>query len=323
MVNFIKKANKEFETNGRSDKFVAMENKIIALGKPIQSYFFARYVRGADIARLQKVVLDSNDLELIYFYQMYIKGADIKLSLAKTVEQDDAFWVEKFLEILAHDYCKANPTKQKERLGRTLNTKLNFEMSKVIEFAGVGEILKDFPRRPFPSKMNYSNFDINSIIIKAKAEMEQNGRSDSIKDLEKLALYARGSAAGRLYIENIPDVNIRDFERVAILRGDSFNMFWLATQAKGVNRLRMLKGLELAREDKDILEEEQAIKLSRKKEIQKSLERTTDRAEYYRLIASYRDLERSTSDYVSQIDNDYVTRINYLIAQEMQVKNRG
>ena len=49
--SFIIQANEEYNLNGRSERFVEMEDRILRSGKTLPIYFFARYTKGIDIFR--------------------------------------------------------------------------------------------------------------------------------------------------------------------------------------------------------------------------------------------------------------------------------
>ncbi len=316
MINYIKKANQEFEQNGRSNRFIAMENKIIQNGNPTFMYLFTRYVKGVDVAKLQQAVIEQGDLEVCYYFQQNIKGSDLALFMKKAVELNNTFWVEKLMEIAIEYYLDAHP-----ELAHDSTYKVKTDINKVMQHNNISEILQGFQREPFKSKMNHNNFDINIIIEKARQELQQNGYSKEFKKMEMIAMHSKGSSAGKLFMQYIPSADIKQFERVAMLKGDPFNMFWIATEIPNSNKKLMLTGLEFAKLDYVAVEEEILKKNSRKEELKQALNKTKNGKKIEELIKEYKKITE-TSDYIAHIDNDYITRIKYML-RKSQVTTRG
>ena len=99
IYEFIEKATKEFEQNGRSKRFVAMENKIIEKGNPLQAYYFARYAKGADASRLQPVLIENAPLDVCWFFQLNVPGSDIEAFVKKAVYDGNSFWIKRFVKL--------------------------------------------------------------------------------------------------------------------------------------------------------------------------------------------------------------------------------
>ena len=281
MYNFIKNATTEFEQNGRSDAFIAMENKIIKIGKPIQVYFFARYAKGASVNNLQPIIEQKGDLELGYYFCQNVKGAKIRPFAEKAIKENSTFWINKFIEVAKNK-------------------------SKYIDIA---DLVLDLPKGMLNSKIY--KFDINEIIEDANNEYEQYGRSSDFVELEKCAVHSLISAHSTLFLNHVQGCKIKNFEQAAILRGNPFNMFLIAMCDKS-NVDLMIKGLELAKLNYNEIEKELIEKKKRKSALKIAIENSNDSKERSRLISVYNTIT-DTSDYIAKIDNDYITRINYLL----------
>ena len=279
----IKDAMAEFEQNGRSERFVELENEVISLEKPLFAYFYARYTKGADIERLQNYVLENGTMEQCYYFQRNVRGANIVLTAEKAVNIESSFWVDRV---------------------RNLAKKNN-------EYVLIKDIVKDIPH----FKLKGRTDGIDSIINDAREEYSRNGRSKYFIALEQLALHGTGGNSSALFGQCVEGVNVKAFERVALLRGDPFNMFLTATQVPNANKKLMLRGLELAKLDyveieKDIIEQN-----NRRESLMKEIEVETDNDRLKRLIKEYHNVP-TTSEYVIQIDNYYISRLRYLIKHE-------
>ncbi|MFQ6724464.1 MAG: hypothetical protein ACLRFE_03965 [Clostridia bacterium] len=314
MLKNIERSNEIYETEGRSDSFVEVEEKVIDSNKISLLYFFARYSKGADIKRLQQIVLEKGNMEIGYYFVCNVPGAEIHPFIEKAVQTKNTFWVEKFIEKLIEDYRDEFPEQFKDKKVRS-QFDANRESEKISEsdilkYYGVYELLEGFERQKFATRLGGRTFDINYIVEKANEEYDRKGRSPRFKHLEKCALHSRGSACSRLFVEHVPGSNIKDFERVALLRGEPFNMFVLAG-CDGVNKDLMLTGLELAK--MDYTEEERSLKIQieRKKQIEKEIEETTDSGRIKKLLKEYNGISKD-SDYINKINGDYIPRVTYL-----------
>ena len=125
---FIIDASEEFELNGRSDKFVAMENKILKSGKMLQAYYFARYVRGADVKRFQKFCLAKCSLAEAYYFVKHIPGFDAQPFIERAIIARDEFWTNKFNELkLKHEGADAKKRVKKNSNVAEFVKSVNFE----------------------------------------------------------------------------------------------------------------------------------------------------------------------------------------------------
>ena len=96
----IDSATKEYKENGRSEYFNKIENKVLAKNDASLSYLFARDVKGANVIKHGKVVLNGNDAQLIYLFAIDVYGADYQAhadklksmkmyTMAKQVEKEN------------------------------------------------------------------------------------------------------------------------------------------------------------------------------------------------------------------------------------------
>ena len=106
MVNFIKKATEEFEQNGRSYKFIAMENRVIKNRNIMQIYFFARYAKGASVERLQPIIFKHGTLEHCFYFQKFVPGSKIRPFVKRVLAENDNFWLGRFIDLAVNDYLK-------------------------------------------------------------------------------------------------------------------------------------------------------------------------------------------------------------------------
>ena len=74
VIATIKKANAEYEQNGRSEQFVAFEDGIVKSKNMVHVYWFARYVKGADIGKLQSIILRNGSMEDCFYLLNMLEG---------------------------------------------------------------------------------------------------------------------------------------------------------------------------------------------------------------------------------------------------------
>ena len=316
ICKFIEQATKEYEQNGRSAKFISMENRIADSGKPLYIYFFARYVKGANIERLQYAMLECANLEQCYYFQKNVVGARLRPFVEKALQEKDLFWIEKFIEFSIQDYASKRP----DEVIINKSNRINVDTTKAFKYAQIDDLVQDVP---YPTtrvaRAATASFDINYIIEEASAEFELYGRSPKFMELEKQALHTGGVASSILFLQRIQGANVKAFERVALLRGDPFNMFLIATGIKGANIEFMLKGLEIAKLDYVAKEQSLIAQTKRKEEILTELQTETDEKTIKRLKEAYSHIP-NIAEYVVKIDNEYIPRINYLLKREGKFK---
>ena len=290
MINFIKEATAEFEKNGRSTKFVKMENRIIQLANPMQAYFFARYAKGADVSKLQTVMEKKGTLEQCYYYQQFVKGANLDNFIKKAVKENDSFWIEKFVE-LANDDSQYDEIKQHIKDSQTITTS---------------------------TKLNKHNFDLEDIIQSARYEYKRNGRSQYFEELEKMAFNSKANAHGILFLQEVEGASVKNLERIAILKGDAFNIFLIATEIAKSNKALMMKAIEMTKLDHDQIEKSLIEQIKSKKLIRKAIENETDERKIKSLITRYNQISVTMPEYIVQIDNRYIPRMEYVIKHPHQ-----
>ena len=290
MIKFIEKATAEFEQNGRSNLFIAMENRIIKTGKPVQIYFFARYAKGASATRLQKAIHKVGTAEQCYYFAKYVQGAQLRPAVIKMLEAEDKFWIEKMINF-AHDN------------GR---------------FGEISNLVMDFVPETKQGVLARKDFDSNDLIDAANQEYEQNGRSEYFQALEKYCLHSRVPADTNLFAQCVTGVNVKAFERAVLLKGDPFSMFMIATNVKGANVKLMREGLEMAKHDYVEIQRTDKDRLNKKLEILIQIRREKNSIQRKALMASYKRLP-NISEYVARIENRYIPRVDYLVnKQELQ-----
>lgn len=237
IYEFIEKATKEFEQNGRSKRFVAMENKIIEKGNPLQAYYFARYAKGADASRLQPVLIENAPLDVCWFFQLNVPGSDIEAFVKKAVYDGNSFWIKRFVKLKD----KIQQEKKKERNNQQPKT------------AGT----RNKPRTKL------SDVNLDALADKANREYLENGASKAFLDYEREVLYSEGLGGNQiLYLKSVKGANLKAFERVALLNGSPFHMYLLAKEFDADKAL-MLQGIRLAKLDHVQIEnDKQLIKSS-------------------------------------------------------------
>ncbi len=289
---FIQQATAEFEKNGRSRLFIAMENRIVKSAKPMQAYFFARYAKGASAERLQPIVLDNGTIEECYYFQRYVNGANIVPFVKRAIEESDTLVIDNFVQL-------AKETGKYAEIQDML-TEINYTKPTT----------------------NGKCIDINNIVENAKKEYELNGgRTAKYNRCEKIALSQYEMSANVLFAQCVPGANIRAFEHNALLSGDPFKMFFLATQVKESNKRLMLDGLELSKLDYVAIDRESEARNKRMEEITDILTRTKDSRDIKRLKDEYEILS-TRCEYISKINGDYLPRVKYLVKQEELKKVR-
>ena len=291
MLKFIEEATKEFNQNGRSKAFIAMEDKIIKGGKPVQMYFFARFAKGASVERLQSAIVEYGNMEQFYYFQQFVKGADILPFIKKALEQGDAFWTKKFISLSKSQ--------------------------------GVYENIRDLvvnykdDLRPM-TRTRGTALDINYTIATACDEYKKHGRSDYYKELEKEVLYSESKADAKLFLYHVPGGDVKKFERGAFMRCDPFEMFFLATHIEGVNADLMYKGLELAKQNYLESEKSYADIEKRKVEALKKLKyyKKHKNAEGYATWLEIYQALPAIPEYIAQIENRYMPPVKTVLRSQ-------
>ena len=290
----IKLATDEFNTNGRSEKFIRMENAVLARKNPAEIYFFARYAKGSSVERLQNALIEKGALVESYYFQQNVEGADISKFTNLAITKGYRFWVNKFANL-------AEKTEQYDKIKNMIDGINTNIIPETIE--GFGE-------------------ETDKIIKFAKSEYKYHGRTPEFKEIEQFMLHNDAIANARLFMKHVPGINKKDFEYVALLRGEPFNMYVIALDVKGADRELMLRGLELAK--LDYREVEKGLEeINRKRaKIVASLynsERKGEPEYRARLLKSYNLLPK-VPEYIAKIDNDYIATINYHIKHDNKVK---
>lgn len=216
IYDFIVQANQEFTLNGRSKRFVGMEDRILRSGKTLPIYFFARYTKGIDVKKFEKYMLNNATLDECYYFGMYVPGAKMMPFVQRALDENE--------EILAKymvKFAKSNG----EIVGKTVKQ----------EFIDNGINLA-----------NNVGTKLDDTLDRAITEYELNGRSELYNDYEQKILYAPGDANGLLFAKHVPGANIKAFQKSVIMRGNPLNCYEFATDVKGISKNLMLASIQLS-----------------------------------------------------------------------------
>lgn len=280
----IQLATKEFNTNGRSDSFIALENEVLESRSPEEIYYFARYAKGASAERLQDALIEAEALMEAYYFQKNVEGADIAKLVNLAIAKGDKFWCAKIFNLAK---------KSKQYNG--------------IKHLFVGVDVK------YPSKEVVKVIrDIDDLIEAANKEYAQAGRSEVYKEMEQCALHNDAPAYSYLFLKHVAGADREKFEYVTLLKGLPFSMFYIAIDIEDSSKALMLKGLERARLDyrkvekgwKDIAEEK--AKLEERLVLATSEEQKENLQTKLSLIPN-------KPAYLAKIDNDYIASVKYKI----------
>ena len=286
----IKMATDEFNANGRSDKFIEIENSIIEKNNSTEIYFFARYAKGASVKRMQNALIKNGALMEGYYFQQNVAGADITKFVNLAMSSGKKFWLGKFINL-------ANKTEQYDKISHLVDG-LNVDI--------------------VPEKLDGCIDETDQIIKIAQKEYKHFGRSSTFKKIEQFMLHADAIANTRLFMKHVPGVNKKMFEYVAILRGQPLNMYLIAIDVKGVDKELMLRGLELSKLDyKEVEKGWDDIARQRERIISgicsaEGLEHIEHRI---KLLKSYNLLPK-VPEYIAKIDNEYIAGVKYAIRQD-------
>ena len=285
IYDFIVEANNEFDTNGRSGKFIAMENRMLKSRNIISQYFFARYTKGVDVAKFQEIILEMGSMEDGFYFCLYVPGATVKPFLNKAIYNGDEFWIAKFIEV-------------GEKLGQVARSNVDRRLkdSRDINLEKIGK------------------FNADTILERANVEYKKHGRSSLFVEHERVLLHAIGNGHLLLLASNVKGADLRQIERSAILRGDSFIMYALARDIEGIDKALMLNGCKMARLDylaieKDGQDVEEEVELVREK-----LKQCCDFEERARLNHKL-NMMLARYTYKNRVDH-HIDRIASLIAHD-------
>ena len=94
IYDFIVQANQEFTLNGRSKRFVGMEDRILRSGKILPIYFFARYTKGVDVKKFEKYMLNNATLDECYYFGTYVPGAKMMPFVTRAINEGNKVLLE-------------------------------------------------------------------------------------------------------------------------------------------------------------------------------------------------------------------------------------
>ena len=302
IIDVIDNANKEYLTNGRSADFVAMEDNVISSQKMVQIYWFARYVQGADIDKLQSVILKNGTLEDGFYFVKYVKGSDIQLFLQKAIDKGSKFWMHKIVSLAISPFN----TRKEDIMGLG---------SQLIEFGIDLDRSQEINKHSKKSRTvkGHINEDIDRIIEKARSTTDPK----KFDQLQKDAMYTAGNGADALlFAKHVPGANINDIQRSLILHGNAFNMRLFAEHIKGASPVKILTGMELAQRDYVAIETKEIKKMERIANRQRALKTAIaagkSNREIYNLRAELREAE-CIETYLTEV-NRHKRKIESLIS---------
>ena len=263
-IEFIDKANGEYAKNGRSKEFVAMEDMVINKGKLDQIYFFARCVKGADIKKLQAIILEAPTFEMDFYFAKYVKGSEIKLFLKKAIDMKDRFWVHKFVELAISPF--------NNRLDEIRELEPQLKEYR-IEFIDKGD--KIIRNRITKEIKGVKVTDTDTII---------NTRN------EREAMYSTGLGADIfLYAQHVPGADIEKLQEALILSASPLDIFLFAKYIKGANPRKLFKGLEFAQRDYATIQELDKSKLERLERLNAKLNKAIAAGKEQKIIDSIKN----------------------------------
>lgn len=287
IIKCVKLATEEFNANGRSDKFIKIEDAILARKNSAEIYFFARYAKGSSVERLQDALIENGALMEAYYFQQNVEGSDIVKFANLAISKGDKFWCSKFIKL-------AKKTKQYNKIKHMFEG-MNFKC--------------------IPEKLGNKANEIDFVISTATAEHKAEGRNRCFKQIEQYTLHHEAPANSYLFLKYTPGVDMDLFQYVTLLRGLPFSMFYVGTNVEGADRELMIQGLELAKLDYREVEKGWKEIERKKARIIYSLKNNelSGEPEYReRLLRSYSLLPK-VPEYIAKIDNDYIAAIRYQI----------
>ena len=216
IYDFIVQANQEFALNGRSKRFVGMEDRILRSGKTLPIYFFVRYTKGVDVKKFEKYMLNNATLDECYYFGTYVPGAKMMPFVQRALDEGK--------EILA-EYMVRFAKNNGETISKTIEQ----------EFINMDVNLE-----------NELGTKLDDTLDRAITEYELNGRSELYNDYEQKILYAPGDANGLLFAKYVPGANIKAFQKSVIMRGNPLNCYEFATDVKGISKNLMLASIQLS-----------------------------------------------------------------------------
>ena len=264
LYDVIENANLEFNKNGRTDIFSNYEQEIIAENNPAYIYFFARYVRGADVKKLQSILLtQKNCLKYGFYFCLYVEGAEVIPFLEKAVAEKNAFWIKIFYSLVKD---------------RSIPLDDDFEK----------EIERVCPR--INQKSEYYSIDL--LISIAQKEFEKNGRSKKFVELERQAIYSIGAGNIILFAQKNNGMDLDKFVNALILRGNITNIAWAVDKIKGIDKKMLYDWSALTKFDYQQINKDAKKKELRRLSLVKELEdvsKTDDKAKIRKALVNLKE----------------------------------
>lgn len=288
--DIIKTATNEFNINGRSDNFIALENEVVKSKNSVDIYFFARYAKGASVKRLQDELIKIGALNVGYYFQQNVEGSDIEKFVKLAVRNKKQFWIGKFVSLA-------------KQLG---------------EFNKIKHLVEGINVNITP-KLIQKEYSENRIIQVAQAEYDKNGRTPEFKQLERYMLHHDTVCSSRFFMQRVKGIDLKRFEDIALLRGDPLHMFIIATCIDRADKDFMIRGLELAKLDYRKIEKGWDDIAKEKLRLQSELAIATNARNIEALEMELLHIP-TKPEYIAKIDNDYIAQIKYLIKQDYKKK---
>ena len=271
IIDIIDNASKEYVVNGRTDEFVQIEDSIVNSQNMVHLYWFARYAQGANVERLQDIMLKDGRFEECFYFAKYVRNADIKKFIQKAIDDNAEFWVHKFVSLALSPF-KNNRDDAIAFKNQLEQYRISFESKRRGSISGL------------------KKEDIDDLIEKANEEYDNNGRTKVVVHLEKDARFTTGTGADTLLFAKFAHgANIKNLEKSMVLHGDPFNIMLFAQDVKNADYKMLLTGLELAQRDYVTIEEKEKSKIIRAERLKRRLREAINSQKSAREIQALRD----------------------------------
>ena len=223
IFSIIEEANKEYKENGRTEKFISFENRLIKSRKPKFIYMFARYVAGADLSKAENALIKLKALKEGYFFARYIANANVLPFLELAVQLKDEHWIT-HLYLLAEEQGKiteANKVVGDRVIKRRDGTKLEPTISKALTLK----------------------------------------KQEDLEEIEKEVFDSVNITDHILYASRVRSTNLNELEDDLLLHGNPLNCLVASKDVIGINRRKMLVYAMLSKYDySKVLNEQKMLK---------------------------------------------------------------
>ena len=302
ILDTIKKANIEYERGRRSNAFIAIEDEIAKSKNMIHVYWFARYVKGADIGRLQAIILEKGSMEDCFYFSKYVRGVNINLFLNRALNERDIFWIQRLTLVALSPF--------NNRIDDIIEFKDELEQYgiKLEDKSTIGGLKRD---------------DITNVINHANEEHKRRGRSKKFVEFERRATFSIGEGADVfLFAQNVSGANLKNLQKAILLHGSPLDMFLFAQEINGTDKEVMLSGLKLAQYDYVTIQDREKKRLIRLDKCCKQLDEAIQDGADKGLINMLNNRKKQIEAEESYLDmvRDYYRRVQAMIARSANNK---